>query len=138
MLTKSGVIDALDFVGNIMYQESPHVYYLPEGDYIFRVAKGAWRHSNIDYKFNIKYERNIGNFESEHNNSHQTATPIQINKPITGNIFPRDDVDFYKFDVSARSDISIKFNHDFINDSLAFWNIKVLSATNGQIMEFNS
>ena len=137
MLTKSGIIEGVDYIGNVMNQEAPHVYYLPAGDYIFRVTRG-WNHSNIDYKFNIKYEKNIGEFEAEYNDTPQTATPIQMNKSMTGNIFPSTDVDYYIININSKKEISVKFNHDFINNSSSYWDIKILSTNNGNLMSFGS
>ena len=83
-VSKNGVEAEFNSTGNIAKIDLDHAMYLPAGDYTVRVKD--FFHSTADYKVNVTYEKNNGQFEYEPNDSMGTATPIQINKAIKGNV----------------------------------------------------
>ena len=138
-ISKNGVLAEFNSRGNIVKTDLWHALYLPADDYTVRVkAFNSYYHSNIDYKVNITYEKNIGQFEYEPNDSMETATPIQFNKAIKGNLLWNGDVDFYKLTVTSKKEISLKFTHDFIDNNSRYWTIELVSPNNGILLSFDS
>lgn len=68
-------------------------------------------------------------FEKEFNNSFSDATPILTNTKYTGNLFKRDDADYYKFTLQSSGSIMIQFSHELFDDGRNFWNITLLDDT---------
>jgi hypothetical protein len=101
-----------------------YIGYVAAGTYYIRVQT-AWGHvhSNVDYALTVNYTENTGAFEVEPNGTMATATEINVNSEITGNLLSGEDIDFYKFTLPKDGRISLNFRHEFINDGLPFWRI---------------
>ena len=52
------------------------------------------------YRLTVTSRPDLGDSEREPNNTAQTATPIQLGKPMKGHIHPKKDVDFFQVDLS--------------------------------------
>ncbi len=50
--------------------------------------------------------------EAEPNGTSETATVIQVNTKVTGNISEKDDIDWYKFKIDKPGTISFTFSHE--------------------------
>lgn len=81
-------------------------------DCFFRV-EAAWRkvdgksvkddeNGEMAYRITTTVVPDDGAEEREPNNTPETATPIELGKPVRGTIFPKRDVDYLKLDLSAR------------------------------------
>jgi len=136
MINKNGIISEFDVFGNVMSTALGYSLYLPAGDYIFRVTDGQY-YSNLKYQLNIKYEKNVGQYEFEPNDTMQSATPISLNTAIQGNIMPDSDMDYYKLTITDKKEISLKINHDFC-DGWRYWEVKLISPSNGILLDFSS
>jgi hypothetical protein len=100
---------------------------LPEGDYYIKIARGHF--SDMDYNLCVSYTEEGDAFEKEFNNSFSDATPILTNTKYTGNLFKRDDADYYKFTLQSSGSIMIQFSHELFDDGRNFWNITLLDDT---------
>ncbi|MDR0937187.1 MAG: hypothetical protein LBM98_10940 [Oscillospiraceae bacterium] len=109
--------------------------YLPAGDYLVRVTHGRYDHRNTNYTATINYERNVGNFEAEPNNTNGTATQIQVDKPMTGHNLFDGDIDYYTFTIGYAANANISFTHDIIDGSKN-WKIELIK--DDTILTFNS
>ena len=133
-ISKNGVVAEFWVQGNISKMDLNYAMYLPADNYTVRIQPGYY--SNSDYKVNVTYEKNIGQFEYEPNDSISTATPIQFNNAIKGNLLSNNDIDYYKFTVTSKKEISLKFNHDFVDNSGNYWKIELISPNNGTLSSF--
>jgi hypothetical protein len=71
-----------------------------------RKVDGKWvkddENGDMAYRISANVVPDDGNEEREPNNTAETATPIELGKPIRGTIFPKKDVDFLKLDLSQK------------------------------------
>jgi hypothetical protein len=69
-----------------------------------RLVGGKWvrDQENPDeaYRLTVTSRPDTGDFEREPNNSPQTATALQLGRPIKGHIHPKKDVDYFVVDLS--------------------------------------
>ena len=128
-----------DSKGNIVKTSTNDTaLYLPAGEYYVKVAKKwSWSHSNLDYTITINYEKNIGQFETENNDTMETANQIYLDKPITGNLLTEKDEDYFKFTVDKKGDIVIYFEHNFIDSNSEYWDIQLFEKNTTKKLEFD-
>lgn len=104
---------------------------LPAGDYYLKITDytpSSWQryHSNRDYYLLTRYTEEREGFEREFNDSFANATPISFNRKITGNLYKREDVDFYKFQLTKPGKVVIQFGHELFDNTNTFWTIQLL------------
>ena len=58
---------------------------------------------------------------SGNNTTADTASVISVNATYTGSIMKYSDVDWYKFKISSPGYISLKFGHDYVEESGNYW-----------------
>ena len=90
------------------------------------------------YTATVSYERNNGAFEFEPNNTLATATRINLNTPVMGNMLSVDDVDYYRFTVNTAISVSVEFRHDYIDYGSQYWGVQLLQADGGKITELRN
>jgi uncharacterized repeat protein (TIGR02543 family) len=113
--------------------------YLGAGTYYVRIqVNQSWNHSEADYTLTVNYTENTGQFEIESNDSRATATGMNINQAITGNLHWNGDVDFYRFTLTSPHKVSLNFRHANLESTIAFWNITLFDSTQNQVLAFNS
>ena len=76
--------------------------------------------------------------ESESNNSVDTATNISVNTSVSGNLSSSSDVDWYKFTVSEDGFFNITFQHELIDNSRTYWQIRLYDSTGVNFIDGNS
>ncbi|MCL2693968.1 MAG: hypothetical protein FWE60_02545, partial [Oscillospiraceae bacterium] len=106
-----------------------------------RVQSLTWpwgSHSNVDYALTVNFTENPGNFEIEPNGSAGTATKINVNSPIIGNLHISSDVDFFEVTLLKSSRISINFKHDLVNTSNRLWDITMTALDGTVLSDFTS
>ena len=62
------------------------------------------------------------------------ATSITVNKDYTDSISSMDDVDYFKFTLSAPGPVSITFSHDYVNESNTRWGIKIVNENDKEMI----
>jgi len=132
-------IDEFNSNGKDIKTSNGNALYLPAGEYYFKVSPTSssywW---NTDYTLTVTYEKNIGQYETEKNNTMDAANQIYLDKAIIGNTFPSSDVDYYKFTVDTTKDIYIYFEHNYIDSNDDYWNIQIISKNyNEKKLEFH-
>ncbi len=67
---------------------------------------GKWvredENADQSYRLNAIVVPDDGTEEKESNNTWQTATPVQLGKPIRGTVYPKKDVDYFAIDLKTR------------------------------------
>ena len=97
--------------GNEMNKDSINNY-LDIGTYIVRVrfpSTGQVTHSNTDYTMTVNYEENTGQFETESNDINPNQ--INVNSPITGNLYHKEDIDYFGFSITELTQVSLNLKH---------------------------
>jgi hypothetical protein len=107
--------------------------YLGIGTYTLRVSSPS-RWSNIDYTLSVNYTKNTGQFEIEHNNTAETATPMKVNSPITGNLYRNGDIDWYTFTLTEPGRVSMNFYRRNLNNSNVFWHVLLRHADGTNVL----
>lgn len=83
---------------------------LPEGTYYIFID-GYGNASNNEYNITINYtQEGTSANEIEYNNSRNTATPLQPNGTIIGNLSFSDDDDWYRIELPTNGKVSINYN----------------------------
>ncbi|MCL1858832.1 MAG: S-layer homology domain-containing protein [Oscillospiraceae bacterium] len=112
---------------------------LQPGTYYIKIsAYNIINYSNTDYKIKIEFNNESsgnGLYETEPNNSPETANLLPFNTDITGDIFNINDIDYFKIAVNKSQDIQIKFSvNAHINDS--FWSVKLYDAYHRELKSY--
>ena len=107
---------------------------LSSGTYYVKIS--PYSHSGNDYNFIVNYTSS-SDWETEKNNSMETADSISVNKTYNGSISSGGDVDWYKFTISSGCKIAITFNHEKLSSSSKYWTIYLYDSTAvTQLLEF--
>ena len=75
--------------------------------------------------------------ESEANDSAENATPINVNSTVYGNLSDKNDVDWYKFTVSQCGYFYVDFNHELIDSTSRYWNMRLYDSTAKSFIDGN-
>ncbi len=100
---------------------------LAAGTYYVKISVGpdAWRTwSDTLYKLTVNYTA-ASNWESEWNDSFETADGISSGKVISGTIMEENDVDYYKITIPKAGYVKVKFTHESVNSSDRLWGIRL-------------
>ena len=91
-----------------------------EGLYYIKITPSNISQNTYSLKVCFSEE---SSWETEINNSKDTADIIEVNKVCKGALSTNGDVDWYKFTVASNCQIAISFNHEVINSGSTYWKI---------------
>lgn len=98
-------------------------YGVPAGTYYLRVIEGVhWTYSSKPYTLTVNYTE-ASDWETENNNSKESADEITFNKFFHGAITKRYDYDWYQLESNSSREVAITFNHPVIDYSDVLWEI---------------
>ena len=97
---------------------------LAAGEYYVRVIKGDGDNSLYNYSLTVNFTA-TEKYETEENNSFNTADEISVNQEYNGVIGTYNDVDWYKVSIPEDGYVSIAFNHAKIDDADDYWRVVV-------------
>ena len=94
------------------------------GSYYIKIDPAS--HSSATYRMTAEFTA-ADNWESEINNSYGEAHTVEFDKEYKGTIYSVSDVDWYKFTLSADSDVMLALNHPLISDNgkSTFWHVRL-------------
>jgi len=103
--------NAFDWYGYTDYSElasgnSMSSIGLPAGDYYLKVSRYTGKVEDTPYSIRLGFTAG-STFEQESNNTLSTASPIALNENYQSHLQHRDDIDFYKFNLSKNGKLSI-------------------------------
>ncbi len=100
-------------------------YNVPAGTYYIKTAKAYdWR--DCEYRVTVNYESSVGkNMEQETNDTPSTANLISVNKNYSGRVSLEKDLDWYAFDLTESSTVTVTLSHDVIDSSNRYWIVRV-------------
>jgi len=104
---------------------------LRPGIYYLRVsAPNIINYANEDYMIKIDFTEQIsgtGLRETELNDTPETASLLDFNEDITGDIFDINDIDYFKISLNKTTEVQLKFSVDS-NINVNSWGMKLYSA----------
>ena len=109
-----------------------------KGTYYVRVSAN-WTGdapTNQVYKLKVNFKEDA-NWEKEGNNSSSAATEMKLNKNYKGIFSISEDVDWYKFSVSSKGIIKLKFSKDDsanIENIGRGWDIQIYNKSNNELV----
>ncbi|NLD47340.1 MAG: copper amine oxidase N-terminal domain-containing protein [Clostridiaceae bacterium] len=112
------------------------VLYLDKGTYYVRVKGDSYgSFSSVDYNLCVNYTENLGEYEIEKNDVLENATVIsEVNKPITGNLRTKEDIDFYEYTITNPGKVNIGFEHENVEKSYSLWQIDMFDSEQNSVM----
>jgi hypothetical protein len=121
------------FAGNTTKNDCDSIG-VPAGTYYAKVSK--YYHSDVSYELKLNYTQS-GAWETELNDSFDTADPISANKFISGNLMTSSDVDYYKISLSSAGNISLIFNHDYVDSGWDYWYVTLYNESIQEIVKYS-
>ena len=122
------------FAGNVSSTETSEHVGVPAGTYYLKVWRGYDWDSTKKYTFNIEYEAS-SDWETEDNNSVESADVIEIGKTIYASRTLKSDVDYFKISIPAAGVATLNFGHNRIDSSETHWTVKVLDSNATEIKD---
>ena len=105
-------------------------------DTYYIIVESDWK-DDINYTLTVNADT-TGTFETEKNDTIETANAISVATDYIGNLYSKNDVDYYTFTLNNTSDVSIKFQHRDISDSNVFWDCTVINENNTEMIKLSS
>ena len=115
---------------------------LPPGTYYIKVsAPNIINYSNEDYQIRVDFTEEISGsgilYETEFNNTPETANALPLNTDMTGNLFNAQDIDYFKITISDPKEVQIKFTvSSKINANL--WAIKLYDSGHRELKSYRA
>ena len=109
---------------------------LKAGTYLVCVRKNDsyYDDNRLNYHLTVNYT-STGEWEQENNGSIDAAQSISLNKTYSGSLGTKDDVDFYKFNMSSTGAVDVCFSHEFTEDSSnVYWKVRLMRADSEQML----
>ena len=124
------------FIGTMDYETSSQKLGLPAGTYYIKIT-GEYSSVGIDYTFKVNYQKSSA-WEKEFNNSIGTANPITLNTKWNG-VISRNyhNPDYYKFVLSKKDTITIKFEHATVTSPSSYddWRIDLIDKDQNTVLQ---
>jgi len=107
---------------------------LPAGTYYIYVnsyGSGSW-HSTATYSVNA--ERVASSvWETEENDTRPLADSITVNKKYYGNVKDYSDDDYFKFKLTSKKEVTVKFTHNYVATENNLWEVYLQDASGNVI-----
>lgn len=87
-----------------------------------------YRHSSQTYSFSVNYTK-TSSWETEFNNSITSADLITVGSEYSGVIRNNDDEDYYSFQLKAKSNVFVRFDHDLLDTTETRWDLRLIDST---------
>ncbi len=113
---------------------------LPAGDYYILVDADSMRYTSVPYSLTYTCQTDLL-FESESNNTKETANEVDTLKDYYGTLISTDmnfDRDYYKFTVEKDRNIAFHFYHDYTNENDLAWVATIIDENGNEISKLES
>jgi hypothetical protein len=113
---------------------------LPAGDYYILVDADSMRYTSVPYSLTYTCQTDLL-FESESNNTKETANEVGTLKDYYGTLISTDmnfDRDYYKFEVDKDRNIAFHFYHDYTNENDLAWVATIMDENGNEISTLES
>ena len=108
---------------------------LPAGDYYILIDADSMRYTSVPYSLTYTCQTDLL-FESESNNTKETANEVGTLKDYYGTLISTDmnfDRDYYKFEVDRDRNIAFHFYHDYTNENDLAWVATIMDENGKEI-----
>lgn len=109
---------------------------VPAGTYYLKIEDYYGTYSDMNYAFKINYSQTDA-WETEVNDSLQVADIINANESTYGSLMGQNDSDWYKFSVSKSGTVTLRFAHDYVDSSSAYWRVHLYNSNGEEQNEFD-
>ena len=107
------IIDLVYDSDKVVLPSDSNRYNLPAGSYFVLVSDYYGGNKNMgDYTITVNAQECEGNREVEYNESMNTATEVELNTEIIGNLSNSSDKDYYKFEIPGNGSITLEYNYE--------------------------
>ena len=113
---------------------------LPAGDYYILIDADSMRYTSVPYSLTYTCQTDLL-FESESNNTKETANEVGTLKDYYGTLISTDmnfDRDYYKFEVDKDRNIAFHFYHDYTNENDLAWVATIMDENGKEISSLES
>ncbi len=113
---------------------------LPAGDYYILIDADSMRYTSVPYSLTYTCQTDLL-FESESNNTKETANEVGTLKDYYGTLISTDmnfDRDYYKFEVDRDRNIAFHFYHDYTNENDLAWIATIMDENGKEISSLES
>ena len=113
---------------------------LPAGDYYILIDADSMRYTSVPYSLTYTCQTDLL-FESESNNTKETANEVGTLKDYYGTLISTDmnfDRDYYKFEVDKDRNIAFHFYHDYTNENDLAWVATIMDENGNEISKLES
>ena len=113
---------------------------LPAGDYYILIDADSMRYTSVPYSLTYTCQTDLL-FESESNNTKETANEVGTLKDYYGTLISTDmnfDRDYYKFEVDRDRNIAFHFYHDYTNENDLAWVATIMDENGNEISTLES
>jgi hypothetical protein len=113
---------------------------LPAGDYYILIDADSMRYTSVPYSLTYTCQTDLL-FESESNNTKETANEVGTLKDYYGTLISTDmnfDRDYYKFEVDKDRNIAFHFYHDYTNENDLAWVATIMDENGNEISTLES
>jgi hypothetical protein len=113
---------------------------LPAGDYYILIDADSMRYTSVPYSLTYTCQTDLL-FESESNNTKETANEVGTLKDYYGTLISTDmnfDRDYYKFEVDKDRNIAFHFYHDYTNENDLAWVATIIDENGKEISKLES
>lgn len=129
----------ITYAGNTMAESVSDGIGLPAGTYYLRINR-VNRYSSALYKVSVDFTPSTV-WEQEFNDSFGTANTIATGIEVHGNIMESGDEDYYVFTLEEAGNVTITFNHEYVDDDYyngyGFWLFRLYDANSEEITNRN-
>jgi hypothetical protein len=79
---------------------------------------------NDQYYLSVNFEQS-NYYEKSPNHKITQATPIDLNTEYSGNLFSKEDIDYFTFSLPIDGDVVMIFRHQEVSESYSYWNVNL-------------
>ncbi|MGN0356120.1 MAG: hypothetical protein ACI4EI_13755 [Muricoprocola sp.] len=101
------------------------------GTYYIKVKRDNY--SDVNYALRVNFTAS-SLWETEFNDSFNTADRISVGNTVNGSLMESDDVDYYEFYVPNAGYISMDFSHEYVDRSWPFWEVYLYNPDKEELM----
>ena len=105
---------------------------VPSGTYYVKVEPEYYHWSDVPYSLKVNYTTS-NMWETEFNDTVDTANSVAAGTTYYGSSRERDDVDYYKVNIAQGGYVSLSFGHEYESDTSRKWNVILYDETQKEL-----
>ena len=94
-------------------------------------------YSDVNYTLTVNSDT-TSYFETEKNDTLETASELSLNTPCIGNLYRNRDIDYYQLNLEENSLLELNFQHKDINNSDVYWKYSIADSDGTILQTWNN